>query len=273
MKDIITTQWNEFVSKISDITHDFSTWGIITEVVDILLSTALIVIVLRALKIKLKAKRLVTVVLIAIGIYAVALVFNFNIILFIYKYVLFWILGAIIIIYNQEIRHIFDKSLHENVNTRNFSTEEEKQKLIDVLVKSSVSLSERQVGALITIECKDSLDSYIEKSINLNCDVSQEILSTIFYVGTPTHDGAVIIRKNSIMCAGAFYPSTDRYDIPKNLGTRHRAAIGISEKCDAITIVVSEETGNISVTVGGRIEIAITAEKLRELLEQHIIVK
>ena len=87
------------------------------------------------------------------------------------------------------------------------------------------------------------------------------------------HDGAVIIRKNRIMCAGAYLPSTDRYDVPKSLGTRHRAAIGISERYDAITIVVSEETGNISITADGAIEQALSDEKLTELLESYLIVK
>ena len=90
---------------------------------------------------------------------------------------------------------------------------------------------------------------------------------------TPTHDGAVIIRKNSIMCAGAYLPSTDRYDIPKELGTRHRAAIGLSEKFDAVTVVVSEESRKISLTIGGEIIQNLTPDKLREMLLQYLLRK
>ena len=266
-------KFEEIKNLLSEMTNGFSVWGIVIEVLDVILSIVLIVLVLRSLKMKLRSKRVIVVFLGALLIFAIAFILNLDILLGLIKYVGFWFLGLIIIIYNAEIKKVFDKSFHENTVNKNFTSEEEKNRLIDTLVKTSEYLSERKVGALITIEGKDSLDSIIEKSIIINSDVSLEILATLFYVGTVTHDGAVIIRKNVIKCAGAYLPSTDRYDIPKDLGTRHRAAIGISERYDAITIVVSEETGHISVTVNGGIEIDITSAKLRDLLEQYIIVR
>lgn len=266
-------QFDNFINIIRDMTNDFSTYGIVTEIIDVIISIIIIIIILRSLKMKFRGNRVIVVAIIALLMLALAFFFNLDILMFLIKYVGFWLLGLIIIIYNVEIRRVFDKSFHESNANKNFTSQEEKNRLIDTLVETSIYLSERKVGALITIEGKDSLDSIIDKSIIVNSDVSLEILSTLFYVGTVTHDGAVIIRKNVIKCAGAYLPSTDRYDIPKELGTRHRAAIGISERCDAITIVVSEETGHISVTVHGGIEIDINPAKLRELLEQYIVVK
>jgi len=126
---------------------------------------------------------------------------------------------------------------------------------------------------LITIEREDNLNTYIDKAIEIKSAVTQELLTTIFTPGTACHDGAVIIRKNRLMCAGAYFPSTDRYDVPKSLGTRHRAAIGISERTDSLTIVVSEESGNISVAIDGIINLKISLERLEEMLDRYIINK
>ncbi|MFA6890002.1 MAG: DNA integrity scanning protein DisA nucleotide-binding domain protein, partial [Bacilli bacterium] len=158
-------------------------------------------------------------------------------------------------------------------NENLFTTTEEKHQVIETLVNASVYLSKRHIGALITIEREDSLNALIDKAIFIKSVLSEELLTTLFFVGTATHDGAVIIRKNRIMCAGAYLPTTDKYDVPKSLGTRHRAAIGISERYDAITIVISEETGNISLTSDGVIEVGITEDQLQEMLERYLIVK
>ena len=117
------------------------------------------------------------------------------------------------------------------------------------------------------------MNSFIEKAIEINAIASQELLTTLFYPGTATHDGAVIIRKNKIMCAGAYLPSTERYDVPKTLGTRHRAAIGISERYDAITVVVSEETGTVSIAIAGQLEREVSLEKVNKILESYLAVK
>lgn len=266
-------RFNELLELVKEATNNYSAFGIVTFVIDVIITIFLLIFIIHMLRIKLKQKKVIVFFVCAFALLVIAYFLNLNIVLWMLKYVGFWSLGLIIIIYNQELRHIFDSNLHENMNSRTFSSEGEKKHVIDILVNTAVYLSERRTGALITIEGKDSLDSIIDKSIIINSDISQELLTTLFYVGTVTHDGAVIIRKNVIKCAGAYLPSTDRYDIPKTLGTRHRAAIGISERCDAITIVVSEETGNISVTVNGGIEIGISAQKLREMLEQYLIVK
>lgn len=169
-------------------------------------------------------------------------------------------------------------------NTRNYvqtvktpkstlSDEEAKEKLIDILVAAAAYLSSRKIGAIITIEKTQNLNTYIEKGVKLDAEVTVELLKTIFFPNTALHDGAVIIRGNRIMCAGTFYTPSDKPDIDSELGSRHRAAIGISEDSDAFTVVVSEESGRISTTLGGTITQGLSEEALRLSLTNHIIIQ
>ena len=138
------------------------------------------------------------------------------------------------------------------------------------LIKSIDHLSGKKIGALITFEKNTSMDEYISNAFKIEAPLNSELLSSIFYPNTPLHDGAVIIRRNKIVCAGAYYPPTERLDIPKQLGSRHRAAIGISEISDSLTIIVSEETGNISISVDGYLDLDISKESLLLYLEKHL---
>lgn len=138
------------------------------------------------------------------------------------------------------------------------------------LIKSIDYLSGNRIGALISFEKNTSLDDFISSAYSINAPLNSELLSTIFFPNTPLHDGAVIVRRNEILCAGAYFPPTERLDIPKQLGSRHRAAIGISEVTDSLTIVVSEQTGNISVAVDGYLDLDISKESLLLYLEKHL---
>jgi diadenylate cyclase len=138
------------------------------------------------------------------------------------------------------------------------------------LIKSIDYLSGKKIGALISFEKNTSLDEFISNSYKIDAPLNAELISTIFYPNTPLHDGAVIVRKNKIICAGAYFPPTDRLDIPKQLGSRHRAAIGISEVSDSLTVVVSEQTGNISIAVDGYLDLDISKESLILYLEKHL---
>lgn len=151
--------------------------------------------------------------------------------------------------------------------------EDEKEKLIDTLVAAAAYLSSRKIGAIITIEKTQNLNTYIEKGVKLDAEVTVELLKTIFFPNTALHDGAVIIRGNRIMCAGTFYTPSDKPDINSELGSRHRAAIGISEDSDAFTVIVSEESGRISTTLGGTITQGLSEEALRLSLTNHIIIQ
>mgnify|MGYP001367799461 CR=1 FL=1 len=145
--------------------------------------------------------------------------------------------------------------------------EEEAEELIDALTKSIVVLSKNKIGALIILERHTGLNDYIENGVKIEGYVSAEFLINIFIPNTPLHDGAVIIRGNRVMAAGCLLPLSENPDIAKELGTRHRAAIGVSEQNDAFAIIVSEETGIISVAEGGRIQRYLDKDILREKLE------
>jgi diadenylate cyclase len=142
--------------------------------------------------------------------------------------------------------------------------------LAEHLMSSVEFLAKRKIGALITVERNVNLTPFINKALMINADVSKELLTSIFIPSTPLHDGAVIIRGNKILCAKTYYPSTERTDLPMNYGTRHRAAIGISEQSDALTIVVSEETGNVSVTINRQMEYNVSRETLNLYFEKFL---
>ena len=151
--------------------------------------------------------------------------------------------------------------------------EDEKEKLIDTLVAAISYLSSRKIGAIITIEKTQNLNTYIEKGVKLDAEVTVELLKTIFFPNTALHDGAVIIRGNRVMCAGTFYTPSAKRDINSELVSRHRAAIGISEDSDAFTVIVSEESGKVSTTLGGTITQGLSEEALRLSLTNHIIIQ
>ncbi len=131
-------------------------------------------------------------------------------------------------------------------------------------------LSKKKIGAIITFERSDTLQDYIDSAFQIEAKVSAELLGSIFMPNTPLHDGAVIISENTIRCAGAYFPPSESPKIPKYLGSRHRAAIGISEKTDAFTIIVSEETGAISVAIDGYLDQDISNESLLLYLEKYL---
>ena len=125
-----------------------------------------------------------------------------------------------------------------------------------------------KIGGLITIEREDGLNNYAESGIKINSDISSDLISTIFWPGTPLHDGAVIVQEVKITAAGCLFPLTENENISKSCGTRHRAGIGITEETDAISIIISEETGLVSVAEGGKLNENVTPEELRKILKE-----
>ncbi|MGQ3686142.1 MAG: diadenylate cyclase CdaA [Candidatus Loosdrechtia sp.] len=136
------------------------------------------------------------------------------------------------------------------------------------IVKAVETLSRKKIGALIAIEREVGLNSFIETGTKLNADISSELLYAIFYPGSPLHDGAVIVQEQKISAAGCFLPLSENTELSKNLGTRHRAGIGLSEETDAIVIIVSEETGTISTGFKGVLNRGIDAKELKKILDE-----
>ena len=147
------------------------------------------------------------------------------------------------------------------------------ESVIDDVVEASEIMAEKRIGALIVFECSVGLDDYIDSGIRVDGLVSKELLGNIFIVNTPLHDGAVIIREGRIMAAGCLLPLTRDRSLSSEMGTRHRAAIGLSEQADCVVVVVSEETGIISYAYGGHIYRHMDSESLRNRLRTFLLQK
>lgn len=181
-----------------------------------------------------------------------------------------WGFLAIIIIFQPEIRRALEQIGRGKLFSRssNLKEEQEQDRLIQAMSKSVGYMAKRRIGALISIEKDTGLTDYIETGIPMNSEISSELMINIFIPNTPLHDGAVIVQKNKIAAAACYLPLSENPFISKELGTRHRAAIGISEVTDAITIIVSEETGGISLTVNGDIHRDLSLEEFEMRLRR-----
>lgn len=169
---------------------------------------------------------------------------------------------AIIIIFQPEIRRGLEQIGRGKLFQRSTSQEEEEEtRLIEAMKKSVSYMAKRRIGALISIEKETGLNEYIETGISLNADITSELLINIFIPNTPLHDGAVIMQKDKVAAAACYLPLSESPFISKELGTRHRAALGLSEVTDAITIIVSEETGAISITLNGNLHRNLSLEE------------
>jgi uncharacterized protein (TIGR00159 family) len=180
-----------------------------------------------------------------------------------------WGLLACIIIFQPEIRGLLEKIGKTNAFSRiNSLLANEKERLVEQLYDATITLSQEKVGALITIEQSQSLQDYIKTGIPINAEVTKELLCSIFMTTTPLHDGAVIIQGDRVACASAYFPPTN-VNLSSRYGARHRAALGIAEVSDCLTIVVSEETSAISIAEKGRI-FSVDEKQLRDYLRRVI---
>ncbi len=178
---------------------------------------------------------------------------------------------ALIVIFQPEIRRILARMGEKQFGI--FSSEEEAEKVIEEIVRATASMSEDRIGALIVIERDVNLDNYVESGTVINGEISKELLITIFWPGTPLHDGATIVKQNRVYKAGAFLPLSLNPNLPQTVGTRHRAAIGITEETDAVAVVVSEETGAVSVSYTGKMIKNLDPQKLKKVLKGLLVKK
>lgn len=191
-----------------------------------------------------------------------------------------WIVGSLfsslililVILFQHDIRRALmthGKHRHPLTEDRDEQGERDHASLIiGELIAAATSLSSRRIGALIVIEREMGVMSHVETGTEVDAKITSEILTSIFLPYSPIHDGAVVIRHGKLMRAGCFLPLSQDPTINKNLGTRHRAALGLTELVDCVVLVVSEETGTISVTVGGRILPVSDAVSLRKVLKK-----
>ncbi|MEK6538831.1 MAG: diadenylate cyclase CdaA [Nitrospirota bacterium] len=175
-----------------------------------------------------------------------------------------YIVLALIILFQPEIKKALAQMGQNPLTQRLIQMEE--SKYIEEIIRASVSMASKKIGAIIVIERNTELKDLVEMGIQLDARITRELLTSIFLPYSPIHDGAVIIKGDRIAAAGCFLPLTLSADVSKSLGTRHRAAIGVTEETDAVVIVVSEETGDISVSIDGNIMRKLDTSALRRVL-------
>ena len=201
----------------------------------------------------------------------IAKFFHFYTLSFIFNNLITIGIFALLVIFQPEIRRILARIGEKQFGS--FSSEEEAEKVIEEIVRASASMSEDRIGALIVIERDINLDNYVEAGTIIDGNVSKELLITIFWPGTPLHDGATIIRRDKIYKAGAFLPLSLNPNLPQTVGTRHGAAIGITEETDAVVVVISEETGAVSVSYTGKLIKNLDPQKLKKVLKGLLVKK
>lgn len=181
-----------------------------------------------------------------------------------------YLVFALIVLFQNDIRRAL-ANLGRTPFLRAFSKAENDDETIEEIVTAATQLAERRTGALIVIEREIGLRNYVESGIPLDAMVTHDLLVSVFQTSGPLHDGAVIIQENRIAAAACFLPLTVNPTVGTDLGTRHRAAIGLTEENDAVAVVVSEETGRISLAAEGQITRGLSAETLRARLNSQIL--
>ena len=176
---------------------------------------------------------------------------------------------VVVILFQAEIRRALASFWRSPLFS--FSTDEEIDTTINEVVVAATTLASRRIGALIVIQRLEGLRNYVENGIEIDARISYDLLINLFSPETPLHDGAVVLQGGRIAYAGCVLPLTLRADLPEGLGTRHRAALGISEETDALAVVASEETGAVSVALNGEMQVGLDAKTLRNVLYKHLV--
>ena len=234
------------------------------KLIDVLFVWALFYVILKSLRKNMKMIMLFKGILVIIFTKLISTCLDLVTIGYFIDYVIEWAPLALIVIFQPEIRDALEQLGRAQFFTRkrNLSLSE-LERTINEIVNAANYIKKMRMGALIVIERDSSLASYVSKAQKVYADVSSSLLSSIFFKNNPLHDGGVIIEGDKIICAGAVFPTSDSMAISKRLGTRHRAALGICEKTDAIALIVSEETGRISIAMNGELIYNLSLDEAR----------
>lgn len=244
---------------------------VIQKIIDISLVWVIIYSVLKSLKNNVKMILIFKGVIMIVVIKLLSDWLNLTTVGLLLEYVIMWGPLALIIIFQPEIRNILEHLGRQQILTRHrVLTMDEREKMVYEIMNAIEYLRKSRIGALIVIERDVSLNDYIQRSKTIYADISSELLISIFFPRNPLHDGGVIIQGNRITSAGAVFPISLNTKINKRLGTRHRAALGISEESDSIAIVVSEETGKISIAISGVLNYNLSIDDVRMMLVEEL---
>ena len=242
-----------------------------TKLIDVLLVWLALYYILKNLRKNVKMVLLFKGILIIVVIKIISDILDLVTIGYLLDYVITWGPLALIVIFQPEIRNVLEQLGRSQLLGRHkVLTVDEREKVVYEITGAMEALKKDRIGALIVIERDNSLNDYIQKSKKIYADISSDLLISIFFPNNPLHDGGVIIQGDKITSAGAVFPTSDNLKISKRLGTRHRAALGISETGDCIALVVSEETGRLSIAMNGELNYNLTIDDVKMILLEEL---
>ena len=241
--------------------------SILKKIIDISLVWMIFYYMLKHIKNNVKLSLIFKGVFLVIILKVISSYFGFTTLGMLLEYVIMYGPLALIIIFQPEIRNILEQIGRSQLLGRHkVLTVDERENLVYQIVGAMESLRKAKIGALIVLERDISLGNYIDKAKKIYADLSSHLLISIFFPNNPLHDGGVIIQGDRITCAGAVFPTSSSSKLNKRLGTRHRAAVGITEETDCIALVVSEETGRMSIAIKGELFYNLTIDDVRMML-------
>lgn len=245
----------------------------ISDVVDIAVVSFLIYQVVKLVR-ETSSARIIRGVIILIVAMWVSNILQLTMVNYLFRAVLTWGIVVIAIVFQPELRRILERvgrSKLSSLMLRNDMVPVEERAILEI-VHACSEMSWSRTGALIIFERKENLNDIIKTGTVVNADVKDELVRNIFYEGAPLHDGAMIVRGGRVYAAGCVLPLSPNPNLAKELGTRHRAAVGMSEKFDSVSLVVSEETGSISIAIDGKLQRHLVPEQLDEILRSELLV-
>ena len=246
-------------------------WSIITKIIDVCVVWMLIYYILKNIKNNVKMIMIVKGVVIILAFKILSDLLNLYTVGILLEYVFEWGPLAVIVLFQPEIRSFLESIGRTKLLGRHkILTVEEREKVIYEIMDAVDYLRKNKIGALMVIERDVSLRDYIEPATKIYADVSSPLLGTIFFPNSPLHEGGVIIQGDRITCAGAVFKTSMDPNLNKKLGTRHRAALGIAEESDAVALIVSEETGRISIAVDHELHYNLSLDEFRMMLVDEL---
>lgn len=249
-------------------------WSIISNILDICILWYMVYFILKNLKNNIKMVLIFKGIIFIIIIKLLSNLLNLYAVGLILEYVIMWGPLALIIIFQPEIRTVLEQLGRSQLLGRHkVLSGDEREKLVTEIMEAVEYLKKNRFGALIAIERDVSLQEYIVPATKIYADISSQILESLFYPNSALHDGGVIIQGTKVTCAGCVFKTSMDNKLSKSLGTRHRAALGLSEESDAIVLVVSEETGKISIALNGTMNYNLTYDEFKKMLYNELTPK
>jgi len=242
------------------------------DVIDIILVAFLIYCILSIMQ-RTSASNVIRGLFLLLAVAGLANFFNMNILSYLLQQVLQLGIILIVVLFQPEIRKLFERVSVNSIDSifRKRSRFDSLEATLNTIQTACFAMSKNNIGALIVLERMVGLNDFAGTGVGIDAEITPELIQSIFYENTPLHDGALIIRNNRVLAAACVLPLTTNYNIAKDLGMRHKAAVGLSERSDAVIVIVSEQTGSISVATNGMLKRNLDSETFEKLLKNEVI--